>query len=374
MTPPTLAITRRIRSTIFSTRLEAYGVKSYTVYNKMLLPTQIVGVEDDYHHLRSAVQVWDVACERQVEIAGPDAARFTQMLTVRDLRSFDVGRCGYAPLCDHDGRMVNDPVVSRVADDRFWLSIADSDVLLWAAGIARTMGADVEVTEPDVSPLAVQGPRSDDTMARVFGDEVREIKFFRFRSLQFRGHPMLVARTGWSAQGGFEIYVDDAELGGLLWDDLMVAGEEFGIRPGCPNLIERVEAGLLTYGTDMTRDDTALEAGLDKYCALDAPIEAIGIDALRRQRDEGVTRRLCGFVIDGDRVPLPRDVWPVAVDGEPVGRVTSAVWSPRLGTNVALGMMPVDLTEPGTGITLLAPDGERTGHVSAVPFPGAVQR
>jgi dimethylsulfoniopropionate demethylase len=374
MNAPGLAITRRIRSTIWSSRLEAYGVKSYTVYNKMLLPTQILGVEEDYQHLRSAVQVWDVACERQVQIAGPDASRFTQLLVVRDLRTFDVGRCGYTPVCDHDGRMINDPIVSRVGEHRYWLSIADSDVLLWADGIARTLGLDVEVSEPDVSPLAVQGPHSDDVMARVFGEAVGEIKFFRFKPLAFRGHEMFVARTGWSAQGGFEIYVDDAELGGLLWDDLMAAGADFDIRPGCPNLIERIEAGLLTYGTDMTRQHTALEAGLEKYCALDAPIEAIGLEALRRQRDAGLTRRMCGFVIDGDRVPLPRDAWPVAVDGGEVGTVTSAVWSPRLESNVALGMMPIELTAVGTEITLIAPDATRTGRVSEVPFPGAVQR
>ncbi len=374
MTPPVLAITKRIRSTIFSSRVEAFGVKSYTVYNKMLLPTQIRGVEEDYHHLRSAVQVWDVACERQVEIAGPEAARFTQMLVVRDLRSFDVGRCGYAPVCDHDGRMINDPVVSRVGEDRFWLSIADSDVLLWASGIARTLGLDVEVTEPDISPLAVQGPRADDVMAKVFGEVVRSIKFFRFQPLAFHGHEMFVARTGWSAQGGFEIYVDDAEIGGLLYDALMTAGEEFGIGPGCPNLIERIEAGLLTYGSDMTREHTALEAGLDKYCSLDAPIEAIGLDALRRQRDEGLTRRLCGFMIDGDRVPLPRDGWPVVVGDDVVGAVTSAVWSPRLETNVALGMLSIGLAAFGTEVSVVAPDGVRRGRVCEVPFPGAVQR
>ncbi len=374
MTPPVLAITKRIRSTIFSSRVEAFGVKSYTVYNKMLLPTQIRGVEEDYHHLRSAVQVWDVACERQVEIAGPDAARFTQMLVVRDLRSFDVGRCGYAPVCDHDGRMINDPVVSRVAKDRFWLSIADSDVLLWAGGIARALGLDVEVTEPDVSPLAVQGPRADDVMSKVFGEVVRSIKFFRFQPLAFRGHEMFVARTGWSAQGGFEIYVDDAEIGGLLYDALMTAGEEFDIGPGCPNLIERIEAGLLTYGSDMTREHTALEAGLDKYCSLDAPIEAIGLDALRRQRDEGLTRRLCGFMTDGDRVPLPRDGWPVVVGDDVVGAVTSAVWSPRLETNVALGMLSIGLAAFGTEVSVGAPDGVRRGRVCEVPFPGAVQR
>ncbi len=213
-------------------------------------------------------------CERQVELVGPDAARLAQLLTVRDLRSFAVGRCGYAPVVDDHGRMINDPVVLRLADDRFWFSVSDSDVVLWAGGLAHGFGLDVTVHEPDVGPLAVQGRHAEEVVASVFGEAVREIKFFRFAPLAFGGHQLLVARSGWSAQGGFEIYVDDAALGGELYDALMAAGEQYDIGPGCPNLIERIEAGLLTYGTDVTRADTALEAGLERYCSLDAPIDA----------------------------------------------------------------------------------------------------
>jgi dimethylsulfoniopropionate demethylase len=374
MTAPTLAITRRIRSTPFSSRVEATGVKAYTVYNHMLLPTQIRGLEEDYEHLRRAVQIWDVACERQVEIAGPDAVRFAQMLTVRDLTKFVVGRCGYAPVVDDDGRMINDPVVLRVAEDRYWLSIADSDVLLWAGGIARSLGLDVTVREPDVSPLAVQGPRSEDVMAAVFGEQVRAIKFFWFAMLPFKGHEFVVARSGWSAQGGFEIYVDNDELAGDLYDAIVAAGEPFDIGPGCPNLIERIEAGLLTYGTDMTREHTALEAGLDRYCALDAPIDAIGIEALRRQRDQGVKRRICGLMIDGDRVSPQRNPWPAFVGSAPAGSVTSAIWSPRLETNVAIGMLPIEHTIPGTKVTVETTEGTRSAAVSEIPFPGSSQR
>ena len=374
MNAPGLAITRRLRSTPFSSRIEAAGVKTYTVYNHMLLPTQFRGVEEDYHHLRSAVQVWDVGCERQVELAGPDAARLAQMLTVRDLRKFEVGRCGYAPVVDDDGFLINDPVALRVADDRWWFSVSDSDVLLWAGGIARGMQLDVTVREPEVWPLAVQGPFAEDVVAAVFGESARAIRFFRFAPLEFKGHSMLVARSGWSAQGGFEIYVDDAELGGLLYDALIDAGQQYGIGPGCPNLIERIEAGLITYGTDATRSDTALEAGLLRYCSLDAPIDAIGIDALRRQRDAGVSRRICGFMIEGDRVPHQRNPWQASVGGEAVGEVTSAVWSPRLGTNVALGMLPIDHLAPGTQVVVSCTDGERVATVVDVPFPGSSQR
>ena len=374
MSAPVLAITRRTRSTPFSARVEEFGVLAYTVYNHMLLPAQIRGVEADYHHLRSAVQVWDVSCERQVQLRGPDAGRLAQLLTVRDLSGFVDGRCGYAPVVDAGGRLINDPVVLRIAADRYWFSVSDSDVLLWAGGLAHAMGLDVEVCEPDVWPLAVQGPRSEPVMAAVFGEVVRSIKFFRFQSVPFRGHPLFVARSGWSAQGGFEIYVDDADLGLEIYDALMTAGKMHDIGPGCPNLIERIEAGLLTYGTDVTRAHNALEAGLERFCSLDADIAAIGLDALRRVRDEGVDRRVAGLMIDGDRVPHNRDGWPVAVDGVQVGEITSAVWSPRLGTNVGLGMVPVGVGAIGTLVQVHAPDGIRDARVVEVPFPGASQR
>ncbi|MEO8267348.1 MAG: dimethylsulfoniopropionate demethylase [Ilumatobacteraceae bacterium] len=374
MTGPGIAFTRRLRTTPWTSRIEAAGVQMYTIYNHMLLPTSFRGVEADYHHLRSAVQVWDVACERQVEIIGRDAGRLAQMLTVRDLRSFDVGRCGYAPVCDGEGHLINDPVVLRVAEDRYWFSVADSDVVLWAGGLALGYGLEVAVSEPNISPLAVQGPRAEDLIAAIFGEAVRNIKFFRFAWLAYRGHPMVVARTGWSAQGGFEIYVDDDALGAELYDELMAAGEPLGVGPGCPNLIERIEAGLLTYGTDVTRADTALEAGLDRYCSLDKPIEAIGLEALRRQAESGVTRQISGYTIDGDPVPGPRNPWSVTVDGVRVGQVSSAVWSPRLETNVALGMLDIEHTALGTSVTVELGDDRRHATVVDVPFPGASQR
>lgn len=373
---PALSVTRRIRSTPYSSRVEAAGAPSYTVYNHMLLPTQFRGVEEDYAHLRRAVQVWDVSCERQVEVAGPDATRLAQLLTVRDLRSLAVGRCAYAPIVDHHGGLINDPVVLRIADDRYWFSVADSDVLLWAGGLAHGLGLDVDVREPDIWPLAVQGPRADDVAAAVFGPAVRDIGFFRFAPLDFGGRPLVVARSGWSAQGGLEVYVDDPDIGVDLYDALMAAGKPHDIGPGCPNQIERIEAGLLSYGSDMTRADTPLDAGLDRYCALDAPIEAIGLDALRRQRDAGPTRRTCGLQIDGNPVPSCRDRWPVrtSAEGEPAGDVTSAIWSPRLADNVALAMLGVDHIAIGTEVTVHSPDGDRSARVVDVPFPGATSR
>jgi dimethylsulfoniopropionate demethylase len=221
-------------------------VVGFTVYNHTLLPTSFRGVESDYEHLRRAVQVWDVGCERQTEIIGPDAARLAQLLTVRDLSAFDVGRCGYAPVCDDRGKLLNDPVILRVGNDRWWLSAADSDLALWAGGLAVGLGLDVDVREADVVPLAVQGPLADELTARVLGDDLRSLRFFRHITVSYRGHPLVVSRTGWSAQGGFEIYVDDVEIAGALYDELFEVGAPLDVGPGCPNLIERIEpAGVL---------------------------------------------------------------------------------------------------------------------------------
>jgi dimethylsulfoniopropionate demethylase len=371
---PLIALSRRLRNTPFTSRIERFGVQAYTVYNHMLLPSRFRGLEEDYWHLRNAVQIWDVACERQVQLKGPDAARLAQLLTVRDISGFDVGRGGLVPVCDHDGHLINDPVVFRVADDCYWFSISDSDVALWAGGLALGMGLDVEVSEPDVNPLAVQGRHSDDVLAKVFGDSIRETKFFRFATHTFKGHPLRVARSGWSAQGGFEIFVDDWEIGAQLYDAICEAGAPYDIGPGCPNLIERIEAGLMTYGTDITREHTPLEGGMEKYCSLDSSIDAIGLDALRAQRASGVTRKIIGVMAAGDRVPAQRDPWPIRNGERVVGSITSITWSPRLECNVGLGMVETSSTPIGTTLTLEAPDGTRNATVCAVPFVGASQR
>jgi len=286
---------RRLRRTPFSEGVEAMGVKAYTVYNHMLLPTVFRSVEEDYRHLKEAVQVWDVAVERQIELRGPDAARLMQMLTPRDLRGMMPGQCLYVPIVDETGGMLNDPVALKLTEDRWWISIADSDLLFWVKGLAYGYRLDVLVDEPDVSPLAVQGPKADALMARVFGETVTALKFFRFGWFDFNGVSMVVARSGYSKQGGFEIYVDGTENGMPLWNALFEAGKDLDVYAGCPNLIERIEGGLLSYGNDMTRWNTPHECGLGRFCSTQTAIGCVGRDALLRVAKEGpVQSEWCG--------------------------------------------------------------------------------
>ena len=367
MDQPVLSISRRTRRTPFTRRVTSAGVKGYTVYNHMLLPTFFESVEADYHHLKKHVQVWDVSCERQVEIRGRDAVRLVQMLTPRDLSTLSVGRCYYTPMVDETGGMLNDPLTVKLAEDRYWVSIADSDLLFWAKGLANGYRLEVDIFEPDVSPLAVQGPKSDALMARVFGEEIRSIRFFAFKALYFQGYPLVVARSGWSKQGGFEIFVEDGSLGEPLWDALFDAGEDLEVRAGCPNLIERIEDGLLSYGNDMTRDNTPDECGLGRFCDTVAATGCVGRDALLQAEAQGPVRQIRGLKIEGDPVPACTGLWPIYADDAVIGHVSSAAWSPDFGTNVAIGMVGMTHWRPGTQVELEAPDGARVANVCDLP-------
>ena len=354
---------RRLRRTPFSDGVEAAGVSAYTVYNRMLLPTVFESVEADYRHLKDHVQVWDVACERQVELRGPDAGRLMQMLTPRDLRRMLPGQCYYVPIVDETGGMLNDPVAVKLSEDRWWISIADSDLLLWVKGIANGYRLDVLVDEPDVSPLAIQGPKSDDLLARVFGDRVRDIRFFRFDMFQFEGRDLAIARSGYSKQGGFEIYVEGSDIGMPLWNALFAAGEDLNVRAGCPNGIERIEAGLLSYGNDMTDDNTPHECGLGRFCDTQTAIGCIGRDALLRVSKEGPVQQIRAIAIDGDKVPRCDRPWPIYGNGKRVGQVTSAAWSPDFQTNVSIGMVRMTHWDEGTRLEVETTDGMRTATV-----------
>lgn len=338
---------RRVRGTPFTPGVQAAGAKAYTVYNHMLLPSYFESYEADYRHLKEHVQVWDVSVERQVSVKGPDALKLMRQMSPRDMDKMADDQCYYAPICDHKGGMLNDPVLIKVAEDHYWMSIADGDLLQWALGLAVGQGLDVEVVEPDVSPLAIQGPKADELMARVFGEVVRDIKFFHYKRLAFEDTEFLVARSGWSKQGGFEIYVDGTEYGMPLWNRLFDAGEDLNVRAGCPNLIERIEGGLLSYGSDMRRENTPIEAGLARFC--NSPEDYIGKSIIEAQKAQGPNQILRPIAIDGAG-DLPHNAvgWDVYADNKKVGLIASAVWSPDFNTNVSIGMIDRGYWEPGT--------------------------
>ena len=362
MFDPYIALSMRLRRTPFSRRVEAAGARSYTVYNHMLLPKLFQSVEEDYAHLKSAVQVWDVSCERQVEISGPDALRLVQMATPRDITGMAFDQCFYIPAVDARGRMLNDPVLVKLADDRYWVSLADSDLLLYYHGLATGLGLDVDVFEPDVSPLAVQGPKADELIGRVFGRDVVDLGFFRHRTIHFRGKGMIIARSGYSKQGGFEIYLDGSEHGEALWDTLFEAGEDLDVRAGGPNAIEIAESGLLSYGIDITMDHTPFEAGLGKYCDLDTASGCVARDALRAQLHP--RRQIRAIEIDGPPVPRMQDYWPLEDRcAMAAGLISTAVWSPDFKTNVATGMVCREAWEPGTELLVHTPSGIRESRV-----------
>lgn len=371
MSAPRLQVSRRQRATPYTARVETLGVSGFSVVNHTILPKGFQkSVQEDYWHLKAHVQLWDVGCQRQVELRGVDAARLVQLMTPRDLREVRIGQCLYAPLIDADAGMINDPIILKLAEDCYWLSIADADVLLWAMGLAQGRGLDVEVSEPDIWPLALQGPKADDLAACLFGDELRALPFFDFKVCEFHGQDVIVARSGFSKQGGFEFYPQGFDFAGALWDELWRVGAEFDISPGCPNLIERVEGGLLSYGNEMTRAENPLECGLGSYCQLDGSVDYIGREALLKVAESGPARLIRGVIFDGDACPSCQHPWPISVGGNPVGYVTTAIWSPRFEQNVALAMLDRGYWEAGTEVSVTSSDDHRRcGRIVDLPMP-----
>ena len=355
-----LSISRRTRKTPFTPRVEAAGVKGYTVYNHMLLPTFFESNEADYWSLCQDVQVWDVSCERQIEVSGPDSERLIQLMTPRDISKAVIGQGLYAPLCDETGALINDPILIKFARNDWWVSIADSDVRLWARGLAHGFGLDVKIREAAVWPLAVQGPKAEELVTRVFGSEVPGIRFFRSKMLEFRGKAMMVMRSGYSKQGGFEIYLNDADLAEPLWDELFAQGQDLNVRAGGPNLIERIESGLLSYGNDMNFNHNPFECGLDAYIDLDADIESMSLSALRALKGNHV-HQLVGIVFEQ---AVEFDDFKVEANGEVVGDVRSQVWSPRYQKFLTMVMMKREFLRENNSVTI----NNDIGKIVDLPF------
>ena len=374
MHTPGISITRRLRQTPFSKKVFKEGVSNFTVYNHMLLPTVFRSVEEDYHHLKNAVQVWDVACERQVEITGPDAKKLIEMLTPRDLRKLTIDKCLYAPLTNLSGGIINDPVIVKVEEDRYWISIADSDVLLWVSGIATGLSLNVRIFEPDVSILAIQGPLSNSLMQKVFGMDFDTVKLFSIVRVPFKDTSFIAARSGFSKQGGFEIYVENSTYAEDLWDVFFEAGKSLDVSAGCPNGIERVEAGLLSYGNDMTINDNPIECGLENFCKKDIDWSTgkvksfIGDKALKKVMEEGPKKIIRSIEMDGKPIPLCTEPWPVHFKNKKVGQITSAAFSPDFKTNVSLGMVSIEYSSGSSELEVETPDGTRLAKIHERSF------
>lgn len=359
----------QIRKSPYFDATVRWGATGFSVYNHMYIPRDFGNPEQNFWNLVNDAILCDVAVERQVEITGPDAARFMQTLTPRDLSKMAVGQCKYILITNADGGILNDPILLRLAENHFWISLADSDILLWAQGVAVHAGMDVSICEPDVSPLQLQGPKSGEVMRALFGESILELKYYWLREVMLDGIPLIVSRTGWSSELGYELYLRDASHGDALWEKIMAAGQPFGLRPGHTSSIRRIEGGMLSYHADADIGTNPFELGLDRLVNLEIEADFIGKAALRKIKEQGVTRQQVGLVIDGPALPGPNtSFWPITKDGVVVGKVTSAIYSPRLKQNIALAMVAVEAATLGDRAEVISNTGTHTATLVARPF------
>jgi len=363
-----IAKAKRLRSTPYTSRIEKQGVTAYSIYNHMLLPAGFKdSLEDSYYHLKEHVQIWDVAAERQVEISGDDSAKLVQLMTCRDLSKSKDGRCYYCPIIDDQGGLINDPVVLRLNQNKWWLSIADSDVILFAKGLAIGKNFNVKIVEPNVDIMAVQGPKSFSLMEKVFGKAITDLKFFGFDYFDFNGAKHLIARSGWSKQGGYEIYVQNTESGLELYDYLFELGTEFNVKPGCPHLIERIESALLSYGNDFDLNDNPLECGFDKYVNLDSDVNFLGKEKLKEIKAKGISKKLMGVKINHDQINVSKAI-EIRINSKRVGELRSGVYSPTFKQVIGIAMIDKPFFTVDTKVKITLNDETKTGVLCNIPF------
>ena len=359
----------QVRKSPFSDAALRWGAKGFSVYNHMYIPRDFGDAVQNFWNLVNEAILCDVAVERQVEITGPDAAKFTQFLSCRDLSTCEVGQCKYVLITDQDGGIINDPILLKLGENHFWLSIADSDVLLWAKGVAASSGMDVQIREPDVSPLQLQGPKSRDILRAAFGDAPADLKYYRFIEYDWNGVPLIISRTGWSSELGYEIFLTDGAHGSALWDYIMEIGTPMGLHPGHTSSIRRIEAAMLSYQADMTLENNPFELGMDRLVDLDMKADFVSKSALSQIKSKGVKQLQVGLEITGPALEGSNDYfWPILVDGKIVGKVTSAIFSPRLDKNIALGLVQTAHADIGTSVMIDMPNGQRQAKLVPKPF------
>ena len=343
----------QIRKSPFFDATVRWGATGFSVYNHMYIPRDFGDPEKNFWNLVNDAILCDVAVERQVEITGPDAFHFIQLLTPRDLSKLSIGQCKYVLITNEKGGILNDPVLLRLGENHFWLSLSDSDILLWAQGVAVNSGLNVSIEEPDVSPLQLQGPKSREIMVKLFGENIRDLKYYWLKELELDGIPLVVSRTGWSTELGYELFLRDGSQGDRLWEMIMTAGNEYGLQPGHTSSIRRIEGGMLSYHADADIQTNPFEMGLERLVSLDSDINFIGKKALIEIQKKGIKRQQIGLEIEGDSLTGPNTIfWEIFCDDKIIGKVTSAVFSPRLEKNIALAMVDKNFTEIGLKLSV----------------------
>ncbi len=369
MTNKNFGFGTQIRKSPYFDSTVKWGVTGFSVYNHMYIPRDFGDPEQNFWNLIEKSILCDVAVERQVEITGPDAYKFTQLLTPRDLSNISIGQCKYVLITNNEGGILNDPVLLRLAENHFWLSLADSDVLLWAQGVAVNSGLNVNISEPDVSPLQLQGPTSKDIMVKLFGESIKDLKYYWFKEFDLDGIPLIVSRTGWSSEFGYELFLRDGSKGNDLYEKIMNAGKEHGLQPGHTSSIRRIEGGMLSYHADADIHTNPFELGFDRLVSLDNDIEFIGKAALKKIKAEGIKRKQIGLEINCEPLSGPNTTfWPIKKNNNEIGKVTSAVYSPRLKKNIALAMVNIKNSEIGTDLEVETNKGKFTAKIVEKPF------
>jgi aminomethyltransferase len=359
----------QIRKSPYFDSTVKWGATGFSVYNHMYIPRDFGSPEQNFWNLTEKAILCDVAVERQVEITGPDAYKFTQLLTPRDLSKLSVGQCKYVLITNHDGGILNDPVLLRLAENHFWLSLADSDILLWAQGVAVNSGLNVKIVEPDVSPLQLQGPNSGKIMVKLFDETIKDLKYYWLKEYDLDGIPLIVSRTGWSSELGYEIYLRDGSKGNDLYEKIMAAGKEYDLQPGHTSSIRRIEGGMLSYHADADINTNPFELGLDRLVNLDGEINFIGKEALKKIKQKGIKRKQVGLELDCKPLKGPNTTfWSIYNNDEVIGKVTSAVYSPRLKKNIALAMIAIKYSNIGGKFKVKNNDGEFNCTIVEKPF------
>ena len=359
----------RVRKTPYFDSTIKYGAQSFSVYNHMYMPVSYEGPVEDYKKLLNGVQLWDVGVERQVQIKGPDAEALSQFLTPRNIKKCSIGQAMYVPLVDFKGGLLNDPVMLKIDADCFWFSVSDGDLILWVQGIAAGYKFDVDVDEPDVSPLQVQGPNSTKLMAKVFGDWVNDLGFYKFKEVNHKGIPMVIARMGYSKELCYELFLQDHSKGDELWEMLWQAGQDLNISPGSPNIILRLEGGIVSYLADVDRSNNPYEVGFDWMVNLDQEDDFIGKDALREISLKGPEKKLLGAEIQGDPITIfNEEPWPVLIDGQKAGFMNAVVYSPRLNKNISYVILDIEHAKIGQEITISSPERELEAITVEIPW------